>query len=185
MKHYQLSVKSIVLLALISLFLLSVFTFWIFSVKPFSQDISQKENTYEPANIFTVRGSSLLPRIVPGAELKLVKTSQYRREDIVMIEWIGSDTPLAKIVKVLPGDHWLIDEGGKIIVNGEILKNSQGQPYQINTTLLKLYAKDYPIIPPETYLLMGDQANVNTLDSSSFGLVPKSQIIGRLDEIKK
>jgi len=49
--------------------------------------------------------------------------------------------------------------------------------------MLKLYEDDYHgIIPPNTYLLLGDQVN-GSIDAGAFGLVDKSDIIGKAERL--
>lgn len=42
------------------------------------------------------------------------------------------------------------------MVNGEILKNSTGIPYRLTSKMLELYAKQYPRIPKNSLLVMGN-----------------------------
>ncbi|MGC9067320.1 MAG: S26 family signal peptidase, partial [Minisyncoccia bacterium] len=67
-------------------------------------------------------------------------------------------------------------------------KNSQGIPYTFSGNkykMLALYENDYKgIIPPNTYLLLGDQVN-GSVDATVFGLVDKSDIIGKAILLKK
>jgi len=136
-----------------------------------------------------VRGNSMSGILKDGQEIIVLKNyySCYpvKRDDLVIYQYAGLPEPLVKIVKAVPGDYWeikLADQGYKIIVNGKVLTNSNKEPYQIPTgkiAMLKLYASDYPIIPPNTYLILGNIPS-GTLDSSRFGLVSKSEIIGKV-----
>ncbi len=45
--------------------------------------------------------------------------------------------------------------------------------------MIKLYADSYPIIPENTFLILGDKIQ-GTLDSSKFGLIHLNDIYGKL-----
>ena len=106
------------------------------------------------------------------------------RGDIVLYHYAGDKNPLIKIVKAVPGDRWSLgDKNGDflILVNGKVLKNSEGNEYQIPDTnkILPLYAEDYPVIPQNAYLILGDDPT-GSLDSSRFGLISGEAILGKV-----
>lgn len=74
-----------------------------------------------------------------------------------------------------------------VSVSGETLKNSQSEPYLLGEggyRILSLYERDYKgIIPPDTYLILGNLAS-GSLDSTRFGLVGKSDILGKAESNK-
>lgn len=139
--------------------------------------------------ILDVRGISLMPLIKPGSSVKLsygyYNCHPVEREDIVAYNYAGNVAPIIKIVKAIPGDSWHLKKnkrGYQIIVNGRPLKNSKGERYQIpesSIQMLKLYVKDYPILPENTYLILGNQIS-GSLDSTKFGLIDKSDILGKV-----
>lgn len=139
------------------------------------------------------RGNSLTPLINPGQTVKLIygyyDNQSVKREDIVAYNYAGNKAaPIIKIVKAVPGDKWRLEKNNQsddyqIIVNGQPLKNSEGEFYQIpeaKIRMLELYARDYPILPENTYLILGNQI-AGTLDATRFGLIGKSDIIGRVE----
>lgn len=138
-------------------------------------------NNIKQPQIFTVRGNSLEPMIKEGSKMKLIKANEYKRGDIIMYKVAGHNTPVAKIIKGVPGDVWSLDEG-KIIVNDEVLKNSAGETYNIETEMLKLFTRKYPTIPDKQYLIFGDQP-ASTLDSSKFGFARIDRMLGKLVKI--
>lgn len=138
----------------------------------------------------TVRGSSLSPLVEDGRAVLLAddfyECYSIKREDIVEIS-LGGHT-IAKIIKAIPGDKIAVrkssdERGWHIIINGRVVKNSQAIPYNLSDStekLLGLYIKDYNgIIPQEAYLVLGNNP-YGTFDSTRFGLVPKSTIIGKI-----
>jgi signal peptidase I len=107
-----------------------------------------------------------------------------------LIQLRRDQNPLIKIIKAIPGDKFNLqkaDNGWNIIVKKEVLKNSAGEAYVIDHQahqMLSLYINDYKgIIPENTYLLLGNLAN-GSLDSTHFGLVDKSDILGKAEIIK-
>ena len=58
----------------------------------------------------------------------------------------------------------------KIYINWEVLKNSIWKEYIIDSQMLELYSKSYPIIPKDSYLILWDQITWS-IDSSRFWLV--------------
>ena len=134
-------------------------------------------------SVYIVRGSSLSGLVAPGTRVDVLegylRCNNLSRGDLVLYNFTGDSVPLIKVVKAVPGDHWFLN-GSTIVVNNKTLMNSEGTPYSIgDTRRLALYTHDYPIIPTNTYLLMGNLAG-GSLDSSVFGLVDKGDIIGRV-----
>jgi len=137
-----------------------------------------------------VRGNSLTGLVEDGQTVKVLfnyyQCDKIKREDIVLYDYAGSQNPLIKIVKGIPGDSLflLLTEGGAhIIINEEVLKNSNGQPYLISGEkydMLALYEKDYQgVIPPDSYLILGNLAE-GSIDSTHYGLVHKNNILGKV-----
>lgn len=142
-----------------------------------------------------VRGDSLSGIIETGEIIKIAfgfyDCNEINREDIVVYNFSGGSDPIIKMVKGLPGDKFEFLNSGEnwqLLINGEISKNSRGEPYYFNESsynLLNLYAKDYNnIIPPDAYLILGNLAN-GSLDSSRFGLVSKNDILGKVINVTR
>ncbi len=116
--------------------------------------------------------------------------SEVSRGDLVIYYYAGSSNPLIKIVKSVPNDKFDIsgtENSWNILVNNEIITNSEGIPCLINNqrkTILSLYIDNYnKAIPPNTYLLLGNQTHGST-GSTKFGLIDISTIMGRGEMIK-
>ncbi len=137
-----------------------------------------------------VRGNSLEPLIKDGETIEVLfgyyDCHPIQRNDIVLYSYSGNKNPIIKIIKGIPGDKFSLkktNNGWYILINGEILKNSENQPYIFDDQgyrLLSLYEKDYKgIIPEDAYLLLGNLPQ-GSLDSSHFGLVGKKNILGKV-----
>ena len=137
-----------------------------------------------------VRGNSLEPLIKDGETIEVLfgyyDCHPIERNDIVIYFYAGNENPIIKIIKGITGDKFSLkktNNGWYILINGEILKNSENQPYIFDDQgyrLLSLYEKDYKrIIPEDAYLILGNLPQ-GSLDSSHFGLVGKKDILGKV-----
>jgi len=138
-----------------------------------------------------VQGNSLEPLIMPRKTIKVLfgyySCHEIKREDVVLFDYAASKNPVIKIVKGIPGDKFELKHSGSgwnLLINNKVVKNSESEPYLITDhgyRMLSLYEQDYHgIIPPNTYLLLGNLAG-GSLDSTVFGLVDKSDIIAKVE----
>ena len=144
---------------------------------------------------YTVRGKSLHPLLSSGDSVSIIRsndTTDLKTDDIIACRFSGSVNPLIKIIKGQPGDHWELVkqediDAYEIKVNGQVLVTSEGKHYSIpepRSKMIKLYAENYPVIPEDTYLVLGNRPE-GTLDSTRFGLIHGRQIIGRVEALEK
>jgi signal peptidase I len=138
---------------------------------------------------FRVEGGSMSPRIAPGQMIYVREGEEecwgeLKRGDVVLFRNGGSPFPLIKAIRGLPGDTLAMKEGA-IIINGKPATNSAGEPYNLSpprARMIGLYARDYHgIIPPKAFLVMGELTR-GAADSSRFGLVLQSSILGKVIE---
>ena len=137
-----------------------------------------------------VSGTSLTGVLESGTTIKILynyyQCHEAQKGDIVLFQPDPELNPVVKIIKGLPGDSLSLSGDGKnwnILVNGEILKTSTGDAYQVNDQafqMLSLYIRDYQgKIPPKAHLLLGNAIS-GSLDSTKFGLIDISDIIGKV-----
>ena len=151
------------------------------------------EQCVTKTELLEVRGNSLSPLINHGETIKLLHgyydCATVERKDIIAYRHTGNDVPIIKIVKGIQGDKFSLiqspqNTGWNILVNEAIVKNSEGQPYLISQAgynMLSLFVKDFSgIIPENAYLILGNQIG-GSLDSTRFGLVHKSDFVGRVE----
>ncbi len=180
------------------LLLLSFFIFWqILNNKEVETEIAVVSQKNEPnikgchieTEFLSVRGNSMEPLIRSGDAVKVLfgyyECNLVNREDIVIFNFAGSEYPMIKIVKGIPGDRFELKEtysGWHILINDDIVKNSENKAYLIpeqGYRMLSLYERDFDgIIPKNAYLLLGDNI-FGTLDSTRFGLIDRSVFQGK------
>jgi len=142
-----------------------------------------------------VRGNSLSPLVNDGDKIKALygyyNCHPIKRNDIVLVRYSGNKYPLIKIVKGIPNDSFhlkKVKNGWQILVNGKVLKNSEGKAYLLNEQrkkMLFLYEKDYHgVIPENAYLVLGNLPE-GSMDSTRFGLIGKSSIIAKVEILQK
>jgi len=151
----------------------------------------ESQDCYIRVEEMTVRGNSLDPFIKPEQTIKVLfgyyDCNKIKRGDIVLFDYSGNKNFLIKIVKGISGDKFELkkaDGGWNILINNQILKNSENKPYLISGNaykMLSLYERDYKgIIPENAYLLLGNRVS-GSVDSTTFGLVDKSGIVAKVE----
>lgn len=151
----------------------------------------EQQDCYIRVEEMIVRGNSLDPLIKPEQTIKAFfdyyNCHEIKREDIVLFNYAGKKNPVIKIVKGISRDKFELREtegGWNIIVNNQIVRNSEAKPYLISGNaykMLSLYEKDYKgVIPEDAYLLLGNRVS-GSVDSTTFGLVDKSGIIAKVE----
>jgi len=139
----------------------------------------------------TVRGSSLDPLIKPEQTIKALfgyyDCYEVKRGDIVLFDYAGKKNLVIKIVKGISGDKFELrksDSSWNILINNQIVKNSEDKPYLISGNaykMLSLYEKDYKgTIPENAYLLLENHIS-GSVDSTTFGLIDKSGIVAKVE----
>ena len=137
-----------------------------------------------------VRGNSLQGLIEDGQIIKVFlgyyDCHQIEKGDIILFTHGGSENPLIKIVKGIPGDKFNLQKtigGWHILINENVLKNTLGKPYLINQSgykMLSLYIADHDEIIPEQALLIMGNLTSGTTDSSRLGLISIRDVLGRV-----
>jgi signal peptidase I len=177
---------------IIFIFVLSILIFSVFLYKENLKTIDEseiKEECVVDYRMVTISGYSMSPFLDSGEEVQALfnyyDCYDVLRNDVVLYKYSGNSNLLIKFIKAIPGDTWNLkktDNGYEIVVNDISLLNSEGKLYLIpegSTKMLELYVKDYPVIPVDTYLLLGDKIDGST-DSTSFGLVSKKDIMAKI-----
>lgn len=124
-----------------------------------------------------ITGTSMNPSVYKDDLVVVDEESSIQRYALVAFNKGKDQGSLIKRVIGLPGDSYVI-QGNQIIINlgtdGEFNENVQLQLTPEVAASLLAYNK----IPDNQYLVIGDNAK-NSVDSRSFGLITKENILGR------
>jgi len=123
----------------------------------------------------------------PFSNTRIFRLHDPQRWDIVVFNSVEKDAKhpvLVKRVVGMPGERIQVRDG-KILVNGEPVPLGPGMPpveytsggYQMKYGVLP--ADEYAIVPPDHYLVMGDNSS-NSRDGRYFGWLPNENIVGRV-----
>lgn len=161
-----------------------------FGLKPFREEtMFRKECPVLQTEKRIVKGDSLAPILNPGDEVKILfnyyECYDIEPNDIVAYHFAGQpDEPIIKIIKAVPGDSFKLQKTGsiwQIFVNDKILKNSQGMPYTLPEPKQKMLALYQGALKENTYLILGNLPE-GSLDSARFGLIHKSDVLGKVEQ---
>lgn len=125
--------------------------------------------------VMQIAGDSMAPGLNEGDLILLKKTHRLQTGDLIVFHW--DDKSLLKRVIAGPGDWVILDETGRVYVNGNLLD----EPYVAEFTRGENDVK-YPFqVPDGSYFVMGDQ-RASSVDSRStlVGCPGYDQIIGKV-----
>lgn len=142
-------------------------------------------------SIFSIRGTSMLPTLENGQRVKAdwnyYLENEIQRNDLIMVGFKTRTDLFAKRVIAVEGDS-VEFKNGEIELNGEKLI----EPYLFNekihfvpeqTALLEKQLAYYNhILPSQTALVLGDNREAS-FDGFDFGLLPYSNVKGKIIEI--
>lgn len=159
------------------------------------QTLQPTTNCVTERREFTVQGNSLKGLLEPNAkvtgEMGYYACHDAARGDVVLYKYAGDPNPIIKIIRGIPGDAFALSptppgfspQGWFILINGAILTNANDKQYITDARgerMLSLYVRDYhSVIPPDAYLILGNLPE-GSIDSTRFGLVGKSDLMGKV-----
>lgn len=128
-------------------------------------------------NFSVVRGNSMAPRIHDGDRILVDHLSfvlgGIERGDIVVLHYpLDPSLDYIKRVIGLPGDVVRIEDG-RVSVNGQTIEEPYVDAPDENTRLSMQVA-------PNQFFVLGDN-RPHSSDSREFGLVPRQNLVGRVD----
>lgn len=125
-------------------------------------------------HIYSIPSRSMAPTLEPGDQIvvtRYFRGAPERGHVIVFRSPSGSDELIVKRVIAIPGD--LVDSRlGRVRIGGHTLP----EPY-----LLRAAASgsiEPQVIPADSYYVLGDNRD-DSLDSRSWGVVPRTHVVGR------
>ena len=125
-------------------------------------------------HIYSIPSASMAPTLAIGDQIVVTRYfggSPDRGHVVVFQSPLAADELMVKRVIGLPGD--LIDSRlGRVRVGGYTL----AEPYVLRQAATG--AIDGQLVPPDSYFVLGDNRDAS-LDSRSWGVVPRTLIVGR------
>jgi signal peptidase I len=125
-------------------------------------------------HIYSIPSRSMAPTLEVGDQIVVTRYLRSRPERghvIVFRSPRGGDELLVKRVIAVPGD--LIDSRlGRVRIGGHTLP----EPYVLRVAATG--AIDSQIVPADSYYVLGDNRD-DSLDSRSWGVVPRTAVVGR------
>jgi len=125
-----------------------------------------------------VPSESMAPTLRPGDSVLVNKLAYHlgdpRRRDLVVLRQPGSGELMLKRIVGVGGDRVGVEDG-VLHVNGRAI----GESF-VNRRLVDSVYFGPVRVPSGAVFVMGDQRS-NSLDSRTFGAVPRSRIVGRVD----
>ena len=125
-----------------------------------------------------VPSGSMAPTLRPGDSVLVNKLAYHfgdpRRRDLVVLRPPGSGQLMLKRIVGVGGDRVGVEDG-VLHVNGRAV----AEPF-VNRRLVDSVYFGPVRVPSGAVFVMGDQRS-NSLDSRSFGAVPRSRLVGRVD----
>lgn len=123
-------------------------------------------------HLYTIPSASMMPTLAPGDHILVTPYSagaEPQRGDVVVFR--HGEMVLVKRVIATQGDL-IASRLGHVVIGGKAI----AEPYVARQGASG--AIDPQIVPHECYFVMGDN-RANSLDSRSWGVLPRSAIIGR------
>ena len=153
-------------------------TLWVFLPFVFTLDRGTGLSV-PPTSPQEIRWSSMEPLFSDGEMIQIdPQVWVLSRGDIAVFEIEMGSRAIIKRVVGIPWDRFSYT-GGVLSINGDILTTSECIPYHIESPLLALIAQSSAIIPPDSYLILGNIAP-GTWDSSKFWLISGDQLVGKV-----
>lgn len=126
-----------------------------------------------------VIGPSMNPTLEEGniiiVNKLLYRLDEIKRNDIVVIS--QDEKYMIKRVVGLPGET-VEYKDNYVIVNGVTYKENFIDTEKVHTNNFSIKDLGYDVIPDDMYLVLGDNRE-NSLDSRSYGLISKKNVIGK------
>jgi len=132
-----------------------------------------------------ITGRSLEPLLVEGTQIKglvgYYDCNPIERNQIVILEFMTREETFVKKIAGLPGDELEFAEG-QVKLNGEILKNSLGEPYlfsEASQRVITIPLKDGKI-PEGRFMVLSEEKGPAAFDVRQYGFVQKEHFKGRV-----
>lgn len=159
--------------------LLSLAFFWIYRFSH-TQAVEFRTNGAQ-GEIIKVEGTSMSPAIRSGALLEhfrgYYQNHLVQRGDLVTFRVPTEQKILIKRAIAVPGDRIEMRDWS-LLVNGEEAKTLRGIPYEFRSESVAAMVSMARVVPEGMFLAMGE-ARRGSKDSSLYGFIPTSALVGK------
>jgi len=173
------------LIVLGGIFLIS-FSFFLWETYGWKVSLIGKDTSCIQIEDHKISGSSMGLLLKEGTEVKgaigYYDCNDIQKEEIAILKFKTREEDFVKRIVGLPGDRLEFIEGNQAKLNGEILKNSEGEPYlfsEISQRLITIPLKDGKI-QEGRYLVLSEEPGPSAFDSRQFGFIEKDHFKGRI-----
>lgn len=156
---------------------------WVVSVLTVAGTLSYLLISHYAFESIRVEGESMYPTLADSGSYWLNRfayvVGQPKQDDIVALKDPQDNTPVVKRVIATPGQSVYL-KNGRVYVNGHLLQ----EPYLLAGTPTYAYEKsedEFICIGKDQFFVMGDNRK-NSMDSRTFGAVPRQNILGKVIE---
>lgn len=142
-------------------------------LRPFALALALGFLARAAVHIYSIPSESMAPTLEVGDQIVVTRYigSTPQRGDVIVFRSPADDELMVKRVIGLPGD--LVDSRlGRVRIGGYTLP----EPYVLRQA--SAGAIDQQVVPQESYFVLGDNRD-DSLDSRSWGVVPRSMVVGR------
>lgn len=125
-------------------------------------------------HIYSIPSRSMAPTLEPGDQIlvtRYVGAAPERGHVVVFRSLLNDDELVVKRVIALPGE-WIDSRLGRVRIGGHTLP----EPYVLRVATTG--AIQSQVIPADSYFVLGDNRE-DSLDSRTWGVVPRDRIVGR------
>jgi len=134
-----------------------------------------------------IAGASMDPLLVDGQRVKglvgYYDCNPIERDQIAVLAFQTREELFVKRIAGIGGDKLEFTDGeGQLKINGEIAKNSSGEPYlfsEASQRIITIPLKDGRI-QEGRYLILSEEKGPNSFDSRQFGFAEKEHLKGRV-----
>ena len=143
-------------------------------IEPLGVAIALAAAARAAVHIYSIPSRSMAPTLEPGDQIVVTRyfRSEPERGDLIVFRSpSGTDELIVKRIIGVPGD--LVDSRlGRVRIGGHTLP----EPYVLRAAATG--AIDPQLVPAESYYVLGDNRD-DSLDSRTWGVVPRTHVIGR------
>ena len=129
---------------------------------------------YAAIGIYTVKGRSMIPEILPGERVVLLRWGKIRKGDVVILTLPDSRRSAVKRVMGIPGDSVSYSDGFVHVAEFTLPLRSHIHPALTAAR----------VVPVDSLFVAGDYLEAS-IDSRDYGFISKESIKGRVLDLRR